>query len=592
MVLLDDGQRTRSVAFAHNYAKPDPAHPLVDLAFAASRILQSRELAHYSPGEASASWMGAPITGVAGLAIGAVALWSPAGVSYRDDQILLLNALLSSAAIALENARLLELLSLGKKEWEQTVDAIADAFCVVDDTGMVHRANRAFGLIAQRPLTALAGRPWSSLLPQEWIPPVAQVLAVPSSGSLDLPSGERLFTVSALPIGGSAERAAVLVFSDQTEKRLLQGQLIQSEKMSAIGQLIAGVAHDLNNPLASVVGFADYLVESERNAPPQLREPLRAIQQEAERAASIVRNLLTFARKQERRRRSQQIGPILEATVLLLRNQLMACKVESHLEIDSDLPDVTLDANQIQQVFVNVINNAAQAVQASGKLGNVWVRATRWLDGVAVTVEDDGPGIPDTIAAKVFEPFFTTKAEGQGTGLGLSICHGIVTEHGGRITLARRPQGGAAFRVELPGGSVAEKETVTDAQPETGALRVLVVDDEPHILHYMQATLQAWGHTVELAADGAAALTHARATRFDVIITDVRMPHVGGREFFETLREELPDAASRVVFSTGDTVRGDTQAFLESLGRPYLHKPFSLAQLRGALGTAIQPRKE
>jgi two-component system NtrC family sensor kinase len=361
--------------------------------------------------------------------------------------------------------------------------------------------------------------------------------------------------------------------------------------MSAIGQLIAGVAHDLNNPLASVVGFADYLVESEKNAPPHLLEPLRAIQQEAERAASIVRNLLSFARKQDRRRRSQPVGPILEATLLLLRNQLMACKVESTLTIDPGLPDVIVDANQVQQVFVNLINNAAQAIQATGVLGNVWIRASQWLDGVAITFEDDGPGIAESIAPKVFEPFFTTKPDGQGTGLGLSICHGIVTEHGGRITLARRPQGGALFRVELPGGTPSESNPVAATPADTGRLRVLVVDDEPHILHYMQATLEAWGHWVELAADGAEGLDRSRTRPFDVIITDIRMARVGGREFFETLRKEKPDLASRVVFSTGDTVRGDTLSFLESLGRPYLHKPFSLAELRSALGIAIDRGK-
>src|SRR5262249_24374594 len=155
-------------------------------------------------------------------------------------------------------------------------------------------------------------------------------------------------------------------------------------------------------------------------------------------------------------------------------------------------PEVTLDANQIQQVFVNLINNAAQAIQSrgSGDIGNVWVRATRWLDGVAVTIEDDGPGVAPALQAMIFEPFFTTKPEGQGTGLGLSICHGIVAEHGGRITLNPRLGGGAIFRVELPGCAAPDAELpAADAAPQTGRLRILVVDDEPHILHYMQATL-------------------------------------------------------------------------------------------------------
>ncbi|MBI4502120.1 MAG: response regulator [Gemmatimonadetes bacterium] len=590
VLLIDGAANTRRVAYTHNYATPGPDDPLVDLALHQSGILQREALARLAVARVPVplSWMGAPIRGAAARTLGAISLFAGPNRRYLPPDLVVLNAILTSAAIALENARLLQLLSEGKREWEQTVDAISEAFCVVDRAGVVRRANRAFGMLAQRPLTTLAGRQWSTLLPESWVPSVTQVLAQPST-VVELPMAGRLFTVSALRIGSAEDRAVVLVFADQTEKRRLQEQLVQSEKMSAIGQLIAGVAHDLNNPLASVVGFADYLIESEDNAPPHLLEPLRAIQQEAERAANIVRNLLSFARKQDRRRRSQQIGPVLEATLLLLRNQLMACKVESHLTIDPSLPEVTIEANQIQQVFVNLINNAAQAIQGTHGMGNVWVHASRWLDGVAVTIEDDGPGVPQAIQAKVFEPFFTTKPEGQGTGLGLSICHGIVAEHGGRITLGRRTGGGAAFRVELPGGTAPEERPVAAVSAETGKLRVLVVDDEPHILHYMQATLEAWGHTVTLAADGDEALARARSELFDVIITDVRMPHLGGREFFETLEKERPDVAKRVVFSTGDTVRGDTLAFLESLGRPFLHKPFSLAELRSALASTLRP---
>ena len=593
MVLTDAADHTQRVACAHNIANPTADDPLVELALRVGPRAVPRDVGTFaraagvSVERPPASWLGAPVR-AGDRSIGAVSASSDSPGRYGPGERDVLTAVLAQATIALEAARLLEPLSEGKHEWEQTVDAIGEAFCVIDAAGTVRRANRAFGLLVQRPLTTLAGRPWRTLLPEAGAEAVARSLTGPAAEGYEVSTGKRLYRVSALPLGDPADRSAVLVFADQTDKKRLQEQLIQSEKMSAIGQLIAGVAHDLNNPLASVVGFADYLVESEKNAPPQLLEPLRAIQQEAERAANIVRNLLSFARKQERRRRSQRIGPILEATLLLLRNQLMACKVEGHATFEPDLPEATLDANQIQQVFVNLINNAAQAIQASGTGGNVWVRAARWLDGVAVTVEDDGPGIPEPIADRVFEPFFTTKAEGQGTGLGLSICHGIVKEHGGRITLGKREGGGASFRVELPGGTPVGDQPVPAAPAATGTLRVLVVDDEPHILHYMHATLEAWGHSVVIAGDGADALARARAAPFDVIITDLRMPQAGGREFFETLRQERPDLAARVVFSTGDTVRGDTLAFLESLGRPYLKKPFSLAELKAALGAAVE----
>jgi CheY-like chemotaxis protein len=212
------------------------------------------------------------------------------------------------------------------------------------------------------------------------------------------------------------------------------------------------------------------------------------------------------------------------------------------------------------------------------------------MDAVAVEITDDGPGMSEQLAARVFDPFFTTKPEGHGTGLGLSISHGIVKEHGGRISLFTEEGRGATFTVQLPAGtSPPAPEPAIGAAPAAERLRVLVVDDEPHILHYMHATLEAWGHAVELASDGDEALERAAAEAYDLVITDIRMPRLGGREFYEELRRRNPARAERLVFSTGDTVRGDTLAFLESLDRPYLHKPFSLAELRTLLARVTRP---
>ena len=238
-------------------------------------------------------------------------------------------------------------------------------------------------------------------------------------------------------------------------------------------------------------------------------------------------------------------------------------------------------------MFVNLINNANQAIASDATSGRIWVSAKRIGDGLAVSVTDSGPGMPEAIAAHVFEPFFTTKGEGEGTGLGLSICQGILKEHGGRITLDTKPGGGAIFTVELPGGSQGPRIEAAPASVAEGRrLRILVVDDEPHILHYMRATLESWGHSVEVASDGAYALERVIAGDFDLIICDLRMPHLSGRDMYLKLARQDPRAAERIIFATGDTVRGDTLQFLHTLGRPYLHKPFTLAELRAALGHA------
>ena len=535
--------------------------------------------------EPPGSWLGAPLI-AAGRAMGAVSLSSERSGALGKAELTLVSAVLAQGAIALENARLVELLSSAKREWEKTVDAITQAICIVDAHGTVRRANRVFADLIQTAVTAIPGRPWLSLLPPTWSDPVARAVAEPSGTSVEIRAGERVLLLTAIPMAEPG--SAVLVFEDQTERRRLQEQLIQSEKMSAIGQLIAGVAHDLNNPLASVVGFSDFLAEA-GEIPPSLREPLQVIRQEAERAATIVKNLLSFARTQEGERTRQPIRALLESTLVLLRNQLMAHKVEATLEVEPGLPDVEMSPNQIKQVFVNVINNACQAISSDASSGRIWITAKRVDDSVAVSVTDSGPGMTEDVAARVFEPFFTTKPEGEGTGLGLSISQGIVREHGGRITLDTRLGRGATFTVELPIRADTGRAAAAPARPaESRPLNILVVDDEPHILHYMRATLESWGHTVEVASDGTYALERALAGSFDVIICDLRMPHLSGRDMYAKLAREDPRVAERIIFATGDTVRGDTLQFLERLGRPYLHKPFTLAELRAALGHAAQ----
>jgi len=533
--------------------------------------------------EPPGSWIGAPLV-AAGRAMGAVCLESDRAGAFGDAELAIVTAVLAQAAIALENARLVELLSNARREWDETVDAIHQAICIVDDHGVVRRANRVFAELVQTPVTAIPGRSWLTLLPPAWSDPVARALAESAVTSLEVKAGDRVHALTIVPMAEPG--SAVLVFDDQSERRRLQEQLVQAEKMSAIGQLIAGVAHDLNNPLASVVGFSDFLAEVEE-IPPALVEPLQVIRQEAERAATIVKNLLSFARTQAEGRKLQSLKPILESTLVLVNNQLMANNVEATLEVEHELPEVEASANQLKHVFLNLLNNANQAIASDAPGGQIWISAKRVGDQIAVSVTDSGPGVPEEIVGRIFQPFFTTKGEGEGTGLGLSICQGIVKKHGGRIFLERKPGAGATFTVQLPiGASSGPVETVPAPVAEWKPLHVLVVDDEPHILHYMRATLESWGHTVELASDGGYALERALAGPFDVIICDLRMPHLSGREMYTQLARRDPRAADRIIFATGDTVRGDTLQFLEGLHRPYLHKPFSLAELRQVLGHA------
>ena len=593
IVLLD--RKTNRLAVAYERGLPASTDdPLVQLALRQGPLALPRDV----PAGAAAlgvttapnppgSWIGAPLVAVR-RTIGAVSLGREAPGAYADSNLAVLRAFTAQAALALENTRLVDLLSIGKREWEHTVDTITQAICIIDPQGNVRRANRTFADLIRAPVTAVAGRPWLSLVPPAWADVVTRALAQPQT-TYELRAGDRMLLATAIPLPEAGD--TVLLFEDQTEKRRLQEQLIQSEKMSAIGQLIAGVAHDLNNPLASVVGFSDYLSEGV-DIPPALAEPLLVIREEAERAAKIVKNLLSFARRQAEERQVQAVRPVIESVIALLKNQLMALKVEAVLDVDDTVPEIEMNANQLKQVFVNLLNNAAQAVASTGRSGRVRVTVGRWLDGVAVEVADDGPGMPPEIANRVFEPFFSTKPEGEGTGLGLSICQGIVKEHGGRIAVETAPGAGATFTVQLPGGVRAGRSAPPALPVGPGqSLHILVVDDEPHILHYMRATLESWGHHVDVATDGTEALERALAEPYDVIICDLRMPRLGGREMYQNLAAEHPHIAERVIFATGDTVRGDTLQFLEALGRPFLHKPFTLAELRSVLGGGLQPAR-
>jgi two-component system NtrC family sensor kinase len=470
--------------------------------------------------------------------------------------------------------------------WDEALEAIEVGLCLVEPDGTVSLVNRMCrSLVGSLERPWRSGEHWTALFPSSWHDTIAPMLTEASDGGhRELEIENRRVCVRPFPAG---ERSRVLVLEDHSERHRLEEQVVQSAKMSAIGQLIAGVAHDLNNPLASVVGFADYLMESP-SLPEQYREPLRVIQQEAERSADIVKNLLTFARKQEGPWRPTRVPALLEATQKLMHNELGSRRVELLMEIEPDLPSLRIEPNRMQQVIVNLVTNAAHALTDAGRQGRVLIRARRWSDGVAIEVSDNGPGIPPEHHGRIFEPFYTTKAQGSGTGLGLSISQSIVREHGGHISLVGSSSRGTVFRVELPGVTGgAPAAASSDEQRVSRALRILVVDDEPHILHYMTATLESWGHTVVVAHDGGTALTAVSETEFDVIVTDLRMPGVNGRQFYQRLQQDRPDLARRVVFSTGDTVRDDTLAFLEQQDQPCLLKPFSLVALRQALARIV-----
>lgn len=363
----------------------------------------------------------------------------------------------------------------------------------------------------------------------------------------------------------------------------VQTQLLQTEKMSALGMLVSGVAHELNNPLTSVVGYTQLLLSSEPDA--ERRRMLGRVASEAERAGRIVQNLLTFSRKHKSEKQPTDINEVLDQVLDLRAYELHVSNVELVRRLSPGLPSVVVDRHQIQQVFLNLLTNAEHAVKHVPRRGRLVVE-TREHDGrIRVVVSDNGHGISSDNLGKVFLPFFTTKEVGQGTGLGLSICYGIVQEHGGTIDVESRDGEGASFVVEIPATPGAheaqEKAAVTPAPAPLafagGAL--LVVDDEEPIADLVRDVLEAQGWTVSSAKEGSEALRLVAQRRFDVLLVDMKMPGMDGQTFYEVLRKSHPELARRVVFSTGDAGSDGTSQFLDTAGNPVLGKPYDLRSL-------------
>jgi two-component system cell cycle sensor histidine kinase/response regulator CckA len=382
-------------------------------------------------------------------------------------------------------------------------------------------------------------------------------------------------------------------------------QLVQAEKMAALGQTISGVAHELNNPLATILSWAERLAE--RNVDDKTRQGLEVILAESERAARIVRNLLTFARKRQTTRAMVDLNQVVRETLALRAYEQKVRNIQVVEALASGLPEVFADGHQIKQVLLNLLINAEQACLGANGRGTLVVRTTYDADrGSAVLeVNDDGPGIAEERQGRVFDPFFTTKEVGQGTGLGLTVAYAIVQEHSGRIwltsTSAKAPTSakatadktvdrsqqttGTSFFVELPvSGQHLNAPAARGTQQPISleafkGLRVLVVEDEPALAVAVSEALEDAGFTVDRAGDGEEGLTRLTEARYDLIVCDLKMPRIDGMQFYRAMAAATPALARRVIFVTGDVAGTDAERFLEETACRWLSKPFRLGDL-------------
>jgi signal transduction histidine kinase len=378
-----------------------------------------------------------------------------------------------------------------------------------------------------------------------------------------------------------------LTLSRETLKNT-QAQLVQSEKLSAIGEFVAGVAHELNNPLTGVIGFSEMLQES--GISEQQNAYLVRIVDCAERCHKIVQSLLSFSRRRLLEREMISVNELIESTIDFVGHELKQSNVEVITNFSSAIPPFPLDPHQIEQVFINIINNARQAIQKKGQKGVIRI-STELVDGrVRVRFEDNGSGIAPDHLGKIFNPFFTTKRVGEGTGLGLSLSYGIIREHGGSISAESVLGQGTTLTVELPVGKMEDAAPEFDAgsiQTPTarvnGRRKILVIDDEESILDLIQGALSTRGHQVEIVTDGNKGIQRISNNHYDLIICDWKIPGMEGQEVYKEAEKMNSANVERFLFITGNVLSPETEHFLRAGRRSYLLKPFSIEQLRAAV---------
>ncbi len=503
-----------------------------------------------------------------------------------------------------ENRKLFELVIKSKEEWVATFDAIQDLISIHDLDYNILKINKAFARKFNKEPEALIGRKCYEIFHCKNEPdpdcPHSKTIRTSevASSEVDDMVFEGVYKITTFPVFNEAGKvwASVHVARDVTQERFLREQLLHAEKLSSLGKLVAGIAHELNNPLMGIMGFSQILMDSPGDKKlDDVKDKLRKIYHESLRTAKIVQNLLTFARAKKAERDYNSINDIIRHTIELREYSLKANNIQVALKLQEDLPKTMVDLFQLQQVFINIINNSEDAMVARKGGGRLEIKTRKFRKRIEITFKDDGPGVPKEIIHKVFDPFFTTKDVGKGTGLGLSISHGIITEHGGTIDILEHSGEGAVVVICLP---IVEKEqwaavrkaveSDRSSKKSIAGLRALVVDDEKSIREALQDLLMKEGLKVEVAQDGREALEALDSRKFSLLITDVKMPGVGGMELYRTVKEKHEHLKDKTIILTGDVFSQDIKEFISESGCPHILKPFEPKELMKIIRQVLQ----
>jgi signal transduction histidine kinase len=535
--------------------------------------------------------------------VGVLGAYARAARTFTPDQGRFLETAASILASALARRRAEEELLDRERQLRAVFDGTLDAMVILDDRGAIRDVNRAAAALFAQPRAELVGRLLDAVVPaaRGWVVPPRRAGSA-GEGEVIVP-GQRPRAVEFAAVPGILPGLHLAVLRDVTERKQLHARLALADRMVSVGTLAAGVAHELNNPLAYVNANLSFLAErlarvgellgrtpgtpaADADLSPQLLEAVRDARDGAERMRVIVRDLKTFSRADDERSGPVPLKPVIESCVNMAWSEI---RHRAQLVKDlHDVPPVVANEARLGQVFLNLVVNAAQAIpEGRAEENEIRISTRVAADGrVAVEVRDTGCGIAPEHLTRVFDPFFTTKSPGVGTGLGLSICHSIVTALGGDITV-ESGRGGTLFRVSLP---PAPADATSPVVPPSAGVRprgrILVVDDEPLVGTVLQRTLSS-EHDVTVVTTARAALEHLGAGSYDLVLSDLLMPEMSGMELYDALSRRDPALARKVVFLTGGAFTPAARAFLEREPVLCVEKPFELEAIRAVLARKL-----
>jgi two-component system NtrC family sensor kinase len=520
-----------------------------------------------------------------GVTMGAIAVTDKESGEFTDEDRWLLSTVATQTAVVLANSRFFEMFRRGKEEWETTFDALTESIAIIDQQGQLRRVNRALSRLVGVPEPTLIGRPLIDLVFGESHGPIDVIEATrrkerPHAEVIRSETLQRTLRVTAatLPDGGHTVGNIVVLLEDVTEQRALEAQLIQNEKMAALGQLVSGVAHELNNPLTSISGLSEFLLEPGR-LPESHTEHLRIVNEQAERAGRIVQNLLTFARKGEPETAEVDINRLAQRTLRLVEHELTlnGITLERHLTNSSVV--IRGDQHELQQVLLNLLTNAIHSLSdlPEGEPRTIRLETGREGAKVIILLCDNGPGVPEELIGRLFTPFFTTKDPGRGTGLGLSISYGIVKSHAGTVVYDPPPDKGAGFRITLPTAGSGPRARIS--APEKMIRRILVVDQDRAIARVLVASLTGDGVQVETVETGDEAWSKLLSDAFDLVIVEAHATLEDGRRLAVALCDQEVIVPARIFVAVPES--DETSGEVIGQGDVTLvTKPFDLKRLR------------